>query len=65
VILASLLAQIEFDVLSTTEAKIFASDAEIIGMTTLRSGFVNNDIKLIQECLNDKKTNLIGDPFIA
>ena len=46
-ILASLLSKAEFDVLSTQEAKIFASDPEIIGMTNLKTGFNNNDIKSI------------------
>lgn len=64
-ILASLLSKAEFDVLSTQEAKIFASDPEIIGMTNLKTGFNNNDIKSIQEVINDKKLNLLADSFIA
>lgn len=65
VILASMLSDAEFDVLSTQEAKIFASDTEIIAMTTLKTGFNANDINSIQNVLNDKKVNLLGDTFIA
>ena len=65
VILASLLARAEFDVLSTQEAKIFASDPEIIAMTTMKTGFIGNDINAIQEVLADKSVNLLSDPFIA
>ena len=46
-ILASLLSKAEFDVLSTQEAKIFSQDPEIMGMTNLKTGFNNNDIKTI------------------
>mmetsp|Transcript_884 Transcript_884/g.1202 ORF Transcript_884/g.1202 Transcript_884/m.1202 type:complete len:261 (+) Transcript_884:544-1326(+) len=65
VILASLLAQSEVDVMSTTQSKTFSNDPEIIGMLNLRSGFFKNDIKTMTEVLNDKKINLLGDPFIA
>lgn len=65
VILASLLSKAEFDVLSTQEARIFSSDPEIMAMTTLKAGFLENNINTIQEVLNDKKANLLGDPFIA
>jgi len=34
-------------------------------MTTLKTGFNNNDINSIQEVLNDKKVNLLGDSFIS
>lgn len=47
VILASLLADAEFDVLSTNEAQIFKTDPEIIAMTTLKAGFDKNDLNLI------------------
>lgn len=65
VILASLLAGAEFDVQSTQEAKIFASDPEIVGMTVLKEGFLRNDIQTIQKVLNDTQINLLSDPFIA
>lgn len=47
VILASLLAKAEFDVLNTQEAAIYAQDPEIVAMTNLKRGFDNNDIKTI------------------
>ena len=65
VILASLLAKSEVDVLSTNEAQIFKADPEIIGMTTLRQGFEKNDIALIQNVLNDNNIRLLSDSFIA
>lgn len=34
-------------------------------MTTLKQGFYQNDINLIQKVLDDSKLNLLGDPFIA
>ena len=64
-ILAWLLEKPDFDVLSTHEAKIFSNDPEIIAMTTLMTGFNENDINTIQDVLNDTKVNLLGDPFIA
>jgi len=60
-----LLEKPDFDVLSTQEAKIFSTDPEIIAMTTLMTGFNENDINTIQDVLNDKKVNLLGDSFIA
>ena len=47
------------------EAKIYANDAEIIGMTNLKQGFENNNIEEIQKILADKSLNLLSDPFIA
>ena len=64
-ILAWLLEKPDFDCLSTHEAKIYANDPEIIAMTTLMTGFNENDINTIQDVLADKKVNLLGDPFIA
>ena len=51
--------------MSSHEAQIFKTDAEIEGMTTLKQGFYRNDINLIQRILDDTKLNLLGDPFIA
>ena len=43
-ILTSLLSQSEVDFLGTREAKIYEQDPEIVGMTTLKTGFEKNDI---------------------
>ena len=64
VILASILSQTEVDHLSTNEAKIYAQDNEIIGMTSLKSAVQKDDIDEIQKLLADQSLNIIGDPFI-
>ena len=64
VVLASLLSGSEVDYLGTREAKIFAQDSEIIAMVNLKQAFENNDIKAIQDVLNDKNVHLLSDPFI-
>jgi COP9 signalosome complex subunit 2 len=51
--------------LTQREAKIFAGDQEIEAMTTLKSGFEKNDIKLILNVVNDKRVNLLSDSLIA
>ena len=64
-ILTSLLSQTEVDFLGTREAKVYAQNAEIIGMTNLKLGFENNNVDQIQKILADKSINLLSDPFIA
>ena len=65
VILATILSGTDVDQLSTNEAKIYAQDPEIIGMTQLKNGVETDNIDTIQRVLADKSINLLGDPFIA
>ena len=46
-ILTALLSQSEVDVLEMREAKIYASDPQIIAMTTLKNGIEKNSIETI------------------
>ena len=64
-ILTALLSQSEVDVLEMREAKIYASDPQIIAMTTLKDGIEKNSIETIHEVLGDKRADILGDPFIA
>ena len=65
VILAQLLSHSKVDYLTQKEAKIFATDAEIKAMTTLKQGFEENDINTVQRVISDKRVNLLGDQLIA
>ena len=64
-ILTALLSQSEVDVLEMREAKIYASDPQIIAMTSLKNGIEKNNIETIDKVLGDKRANILGDPFIA
>ena len=65
VILAQLLSHSKVDYLTQKEAKIFATDADIKAMTTLKQGFEENDINTVQRVIADKRVNLLGDQLIA
>lgn len=65
VILNQLLSKSETDYLTQREAKVFATDPEIIAMTDLMHSFEKNDISTILAIVGDKKVNLLADPLLA
>ena len=62
VILSSILANSEVDYMASREAQVYSDDRDIVAITKLKNAYRNNDIKMIQYVLNDKKNTIFSDP---
>ena len=62
VILTSILANSEVDYMASREAQVYSDDRDIVAITKLKNAYRNNDIKMIQSVLNDKKNAIFSDP---
>ena len=54
----------DVDYLTQREAQIYKQDPLIEAMTTLKTGFEQNNIDKIADILKDKKSGILADPFM-
>lgn len=64
VVLASMLSLSDINPFAAREAKAFADDPEILGMSDLRQSLEANDLARFEKTVRDKRNHIMDEPFL-